>query len=75
MSTRTVASVLGFTIIANTCVNMITDFHDGANDLYGPYPRIPDKEKLKKQLEEAAEMKKFYVSPSQTKANFALMKF
>jgi len=28
-------------------LNLGTDFFNGKNDLLGPYPRIPDKEKLK----------------------------
>ncbi|KAH0955236.1 hypothetical protein HN011_011987 [Eciton burchellii] len=63
---RLLETVISIGFITIFHINLATDFLDGKTDPIGPYPRIPDREKLKKQLEQAAEMKKFYLSPSQT---------
>lgn len=44
---RNVGSVLGLTIVTYFNINLHTDYFHGARDPFGPYPRIPDAEKLK----------------------------
>lgn len=34
-------------LLIHLYVNLATDFENGKNDPFGPYPRIPDKERLK----------------------------
>ncbi|KAL6439913.1 hypothetical protein ACFW04_004138 [Cataglyphis niger] len=47
-------------------VMIATDFDKGRRDPYGPYPRIPDKELIQKEITFAEKCKKFMKSPKQT---------
>ncbi|GAB1868398.1 hypothetical protein CAJAP_09477 [Camponotus japonicus] len=47
-------------------VMLATDFDNGKKDPFGPYPRIPDKELLKKEMLFAEKCKKFIKSPKET---------
>lgn len=47
MNLRGVASTLSVCILLHLNIGLATDWMHGERDPFGPYPRIPDKEKLK----------------------------
>ncbi|XP_014475919.1 PREDICTED: uncharacterized protein LOC106745133 [Dinoponera quadriceps] len=64
-NTEKIAGALASLLLMYSCVAIKTDFFDGRKDPFGPYPRIPDKEKLKKELAFAAECKKHTFPPKE----------
>ncbi|XP_011638433.1 uncharacterized protein LOC105428064 [Pogonomyrmex barbatus] len=54
-----------FAVITYFDILLVTDFWDGARDPMGPYPRIPDKDRLEKEIKFAEECKKYYKAPQE----------
>ncbi|XP_020292001.1 uncharacterized protein LOC109858796 [Pseudomyrmex gracilis] len=55
---RGMATFLANLVWVNIMINLITDYHGGKYDPIGPYPRIPDQNRLKVEMEFAEQFKK-----------------
>ncbi|XP_032668328.1 uncharacterized protein LOC116842770 [Odontomachus brunneus] len=62
---RNAVSVLGLITVTYLNISIQTDYFHGARDLFGPYPRIPDAEKLKREITFAEECRKTMFAPKE----------
>ncbi|XP_024892412.1 uncharacterized protein LOC112467812 [Temnothorax curvispinosus] len=60
---RMVGCVANIGLMVHLNVMIATDWWYGQRDLFGPYPRIPDKDRLKREIEFAKECREFIKPP------------
>ncbi|XP_012528791.1 uncharacterized protein LOC105832419 [Monomorium pharaonis] len=63
---RTLGGVTYICLLIHLNVNLATDGWWGERDPFGPYPRIPDKDLVKREIEFAEECRKIMPAPKQT---------